>query len=107
MPSDLLGLMLNEAVLSENRVGSVVHVLATSRSPGHASSLAPPTGVASPSAFDLAAAKIKVAKAMEETAPGQFKRFFQSPLCDSLATLCTLYFVARFEHDTLTQVGSQ
>ena len=55
----------------------------------------------------MAAAKIKVAKAMEETAPGQFKRFFQSPLCDSLATLCTLYFVARFEHDTLTQVGSQ
>ena len=107
MPSDLLGLMPSEAVLSENKVGCMVHVWATSSLLCHATSLAPPAGVASPSAFDLAAAKIKVAKAMEETAPGQFKRFFQSPLCDSLATLCTLYFVARFEHDTLTQVGSQ
>lgn len=62
--------------------------------------------VASPALFDLAAAKAKVSKAVEETAPGQFKHFYASPLFDRMVTSCLVYFVDNLQLATLGQVRS-
>ncbi|KAK9806754.1 hypothetical protein WJX72_001558 [[Myrmecia] bisecta] len=55
------------------------------------------------SAFEIQAAKAKVLKAIEDSATGLFKRFYQTPLCDQLLKTCLLYFIARFHHETLQQ----
>ena len=58
----------------------------------------------SPALFDLATAKAKVSKAVEDTAPGQFKHFYASPLFDRMVTSCLIYFIDNLQLTTLSQV---
>lgn len=63
-----------------------------------------PHAAPSPALFDLAAAKAKVSKAVEDTAPGQFKHFYASQLFDRMVTSCLIYFVDKLQLTTLSQV---
>ena len=58
----------------------------------------------SPALFDLATAKAKVSKAVEDAAPGQFKHFYASQLFDRMVTSCLIYFVNKLQLTTLSQV---
>ncbi|DBB00113.1 hypothetical protein WJX77_005666 [Trebouxia sp. C0004] len=60
-------------------------------------------GVPSPALFDLATAKAKVSKVVEETAPGQFKHFYASPLFDRMVTSCLIYVIDNLQLTTLGQ----
>lgn len=58
----------------------------------------------SPALFDLATAKAKVSKAIEDSAPSQFKHFYASQLFDRMVTSCLIYFVDNLQLTTLSQV---
>lgn len=60
--------------------------------------------VPSPALFELATAKAKVSKIVEDTAPGQFKHFYASPLFDRMVTSCLVYFIDNLQLTTLGQV---
>jgi len=60
--------------------------------------------VPSPALFDLTTAKAKVSKVVEDTAPGQFKHFYASPLFDRMVTSCLIYFINNLQLTTLGQV---
>lgn len=47
--------------------------------------------------------KAKLLKAMEETAPAGFLRFYQGALFDRLLHILILYFCALFQHDALVK----
>lgn len=58
-----------------------------------------------PGRFSLGAAKVKVLKALEDTLPAPFVRFYSSPLFDRLLHGLVLYFCALFQHELLCHMA--